>query len=74
VSAGRPDLDICECGDYLRDHDSRGCVLCRSAGNGTGGVIPACTGFRFSSHVSPADLAQQERLEAVLEADREFSI
>ncbi len=22
-------MDVCECGDYRRQHDKRGCVICR---------------------------------------------
>jgi len=58
-------LDLCECGDFRRDHlQPRGhCRLCRSFPYG----MPPCHRFRFSRPAPPEEIAEQERLERALE-------
>lgn len=33
--------DQCECGDYYRDHDAKGCALCRNQSHNVGGACKA---------------------------------
>lgn len=62
----RPDLDLCECGDFRRDHTEKGCKLCKGLGNGTAGMIPPCRKFKFSQHCSSEEISRQEQLEQLI--------
>lgn len=66
----RPDLDVCDCGDYRRDHDELGCILCRAFGNGTCGYEPLCKSFRFSRVSSDSEIKLRQKLEATYEFHR----
>lgn len=58
----RPEYDECECGDFRHQHDEWGCILCRSLGNGTAGVVPPCSGFRLHIKAQPSEVARQDAL------------
>jgi hypothetical protein len=51
--------DTCTCGDFRRDHDDRGCVLCHGLGNFTAGMIPPCKAFRLRAKADPAEVHRQ---------------
>ena len=46
------DIDICECGDYRRQHDERGCKF-RNAGRQAN---CACSAYRHSRDATYADI------------------
>lgn len=48
-------LDICECGDYRKDHKNRK-GQCRFNGGLGHGVCPPCLKFKFSNHHPEDDL------------------
>lgn len=58
----RPDLDICTCGDFRRDHKHGvgGCLLPFCAQHG----MPQCRAFTFANTVTESDRLYQESIEA----------
>jgi len=58
----RPDLDICTCGDFRRDHEGGvgGCLLPFCAQHG----MPQCRAFTFANAVTESDRLYQESIEA----------
>jgi len=64
---GRPEYDVCSCGDFRKDHDKKGCVLCRTLGNGTCGEIPPCKKFQLATLASRSEVERQDELDRLLE-------
>lgn len=62
VAVDNSEYDICECGDFRRDHVN-GSGECKLNTLGHGGP-PPCKKFHFASPADPNEIEQQERLKS----------
>ena len=66
----RPDLDVCACGDFRRDHDTAGCMVCRTMHNVTRNLAVKCTTFRLHERASAEEIERQDNLETYIRSMR----
>jgi hypothetical protein len=62
IATRRPDLDICQCGDWRLDHEY-GVGRCQMPNDLSHGMEP-CRAFTFSRHATDQEIAAREKLEA----------